>query len=309
MAILRRGAAAVPAVVPPRSRSGGVKVAKDDAPRAYFDTDPVITGYSLPANESTIHAVVTVTFPDGTDMGYASVVEDDPEDRFDIQTDTQGNTIVVEVYGRKATEADGNGEPDVDAKLHAQIGGNKIGETNVVIVIPAKIKSPAINGNVMPQNRLLYQGSSPAAWVVSGTYGLQTWWLHELNMDVLDQFGNPINPIYQGQMVYEYSTKAGKYIKINQKIQSGGYYIDPVGVGRALTDIKYVTIPDPKISSWPTDPPEQRDFNIVDFPADNKIQISGHEFELDGRIVKPSEPTPQQHAQSINIEITQAESK
>ncbi len=101
-----------------------------------------------------------------------------------------------------------------------------------MVVVPDAIGTPhdQKSGQVAGINMVASATSSPAYWGTPGKVVLWTTYLQWLTIQVLDQFGNPLDMIYGWIDVYERPKNTTGFKKINQQLEGNGTYQDPVGV-------------------------------------------------------------------------------
>ncbi|MGC8561376.1 MAG: hypothetical protein ACP5O1_11940 [Phycisphaerae bacterium] len=112
----------------------------------------------------------------------------------------------------------------------AKNGVTVLGTDMVIVEIPKAIgKHSGWTGAVAPADEPLNSTTSPAIFSVPATEEVLTATAtHNLPVQVVDQFGNPLGAEYTGQVVSE--TLNGVTGSINQSLNGSGVYSDPVGV-------------------------------------------------------------------------------
>ena len=144
------------------------------------------------------------------------------------QVNTSTGQIKFNLYGKTGTA---KSMPNGDVEMEAKDGTTVLGTAMVIIKIPAAIGTPhpTFNGAVAGTNKVLSGTTTPAWWGLgAGQVELVTWAGTIQKIKVIDQFGDTLSSIYNGQEVQE--NGSGSFLPINQKIENG-YYSDPVGLG------------------------------------------------------------------------------
>lgn len=215
----------------------------------------VITGYTIPLNESTITSETVTLHVDPPDrVDHVVLRWNDPEDRatFDldfkgtgVQTNVNGvkapggiwrdssaGTIQFRVKGKNATPKD---TPDGDTAIIAWDGSRKLAKVHVVVVIPHAIdpdpKRPEVfEGVVSGKNRAAGPTTSPGYYAgdfADGVLAYVTFYGVEVPIQVVDQFSQPAT-LYAGKATIE-EKMGGVWLNINQPLRPDGSYIDPTG--------------------------------------------------------------------------------
>jgi hypothetical protein len=147
------------------------------------------------------------------------------------ENDAKG-TITFEVRGTNATPVTSlNGDSSVDAKFK----GNVVASDPVIVIVPAAIGTPhpQAKGVATPVNMALDLTTSPSySGGKKGNVFLVCEYLLWLTVPVVDQFGNPLDSMYNGVDVTELNN-----VPINQKIKDGTYQ-DPVGPGDPFEEVE-----------------------------------------------------------------------
>ena len=238
------------------------------------------TGYTIPLDESTLAKSVTatvlpkeklddVTFQmGGTHPAKAELGPVDP--------DATAGTATFDVKGK------GQSTPTTVTKIEAVCGGNVVGSVIVKVVIPKKIAQPypefgpAAPGVVdnliglplsMPQSPVWFEKTVGA--LADNKRGLATTWHTLMTIQINDQFGDPLDQVYEGTKVEErLEGPPGEmtWVNINQNITAAGSYQDPVGVFQVRLDDDgnpaYIfDAGSPIVDAWLSDP-------LPDMPLD-----------------------------------------
>jgi len=262
----------------------GVKVAKDETPRAYFDADPVRTGFTIPANASTLGALVSVTVHPATDADNVDF-QVSGEDRVDIEVidrDSQTGIIIIKVLGTSGTP---DSQPNGDTLILATMDSTTIGQADAIVVVPARIESPAAKGQVDAKKLNLSPITSPADHSVpAGFVQRVVAYLHILELQVYDQFDDNLHEVYTDIEVFEDFGNGAT--TINQKIRSGGVYSDPVGTSIQWDGPIRETLP--AAINWPTDPlPTPIPHQTLTQPGGNfNVVIGGHALQMGPRLLE-----------------------
>ena len=201
-----------------------------------FSPNPIETGADEePHQQGAIFAKVTATvvpkdlvsdisvnnfttLPQGT--GAAAIENSQP--------DYSTGQIAFDLYGTAGTAPS---MPNGDVEIDAKDGSAVLGSAMVIIEIPKAIGTPHPQVNpgvaVAPQNVDLSATSVPA-WqgVPAGEVLLGTLVEVAQTIPIVDQFGNKLSGLYNGQIVDEGFN--GSFVSINVKINNGTYQ-DHVG--------------------------------------------------------------------------------
>lgn len=245
-------------------------------PRVTFDPSPIVTGYSLPVAESTIHrdATATVTPPEcANDIQFRITGQNRLKPIAVGNRDATTGAIALEVFGNSGTpDAVPNGDTTIES-FWTPFPAFATGQTQAVVVIPDAIAKPypQADGIVQGQNILVNNTTSPAANVAAPQVIRMTAYVHWLTIAVNDQFGNRLDALYAGQPVTEFDK-----VPMNQNMQADGTYRDPVGKG--VVDEIALDPDDPLAIAWPNQAP--RPLNDSNFVKQHiPVQVAGHEVE------------------------------
>ncbi|MFH0938869.1 MAG: hypothetical protein V1899_06275, partial [Planctomycetota bacterium] len=149
-----------------------------------------------------------------------------------------------------ATEATGILEPAIKA-THSS---GSVFWQYVSVVVPSAIgrSHPQPSGPVNGVNRCADAGTSPAMpGVPAGSCRLITNYDQELQVSVVDQFGETIGDLYKGSAITEYSAM----IPINQILQPDSTYVDLVGRYEDKNYVRTMVLTTSTDAiTWPTDP-------------------------------------------------------
>jgi hypothetical protein len=155
-------------------------------------------------------------------QGQLGIVE--PE-ILNIRRDANAGTITFDVAGGiNPTPAS---KPDGILQVQAKNGATVVATANIIVVVPILIR-PVQNSPfdvaITPQNIAVGTSTSPLLdGTPAGKLGLITFYGAFTTMQVLDQFGKPLNALYAGQTIKEGGSS------INQVLRADGTYLDPVG--------------------------------------------------------------------------------
>lgn len=203
---------------------------------ARFSSDPIITGFTVPVDRSTIESgEETLTIKSeklARWVRFRIELAGQPEQRATfriISVDPDAGTVTFRVKGKLATPAS---EPKGDNFITAFVGAYEVARARVVVVIPTAIATPhpEFDGQVNGVNMALSATSRPALqpgdlnFPLPGNVAVVTAYLTPLTITVNDQFGTTLNAIYAGAQVTE---RGGEII--NQQMTAQGTYTDPVG--------------------------------------------------------------------------------
>ncbi|MDB5343362.1 MAG: hypothetical protein JWP89_1739 [Schlesneria sp.] len=178
----------------------------------------------------------------------------------EVSRDTSTGTILLDIIGELSTPFD---QPNGDVKLQAKKAGVVVGESPVIVVIPAQFDAggiPATNTTVDGQNKIANNTTSPsAANVIPPQAALITLYGVLLTIPIKDQFGKSINELYQGAAITESAaTPTGQVppkVPLNQALSAAGTYVDPSGYPVIKKVVNLDTDAD-EVSAWlNSDPP------------------------------------------------------
>lgn len=238
-----------------------------DGSKVSFDPNPIITGYTKPLAQSTLHKKVVATFSADVDVTkvtfrFKSGTNADRAELKDIavvQPIKQGeeNQIEFRVYGKIKTP---KSTPYGDTTIEAVDGnGVVLGEAQAIVVVPDEIAKPypEASGKPIAENLCLNQATSPfMPGIPSGSYIRATCFYHWLTISVNDQFGSTLDRAYEGVAVAE--SFDGTPLPMNQKITALGTYRDPVGVMKTESNVP-LSDNNPQeallIAQWPKEQP------------------------------------------------------
>jgi hypothetical protein len=205
-----------------------------------FDHDPIKTGYIFPDSAIDVATDMTVTpatFAEWIEPKAAGVLSRIKPPQV-VSFSTQTGRVEFEVGGKEATPKE---HKEGDASVVAWYVNPESGDelevsggdcsTPVVVVIPRAIKEPHpdASGPIKGENRILGPDSTPTMFDCSeNRVMLATVYIHEISVEVVDQFGDLLDPLYNGQGVREQLDKV--WHNIHQPINNG-VYTDPVGGG------------------------------------------------------------------------------
>ncbi len=188
----------------------------------------------------------------------------------------QGNGVIsFDLVG--TDKSNGPGDTYVEADYWT---GGSVKKTATVI-IPADVGKPhpTFDSVVTPANLVCNATSSPSYFPnppssPQNTF-LETAWIKNLTIQVVDQFTNPCGDLYDGSIITE---NGGTLIN---KTLSGSSYSDPVGPGKAPPG-QPTTANDPMVAQWPTMPT-----NLCGEPPVGKQFKSAPSVEVDGFTLTP----------------------
>ena len=120
-----------------------------------------------------------------------------------------------------------------------------------------------------------------------GKVGLGTIWVHIMIIPVADQYGDPLDALYQGVSVAEFL--GNNWVNINQPLTANGTYKDPVGVYSIKDPLDYIAdAGSPEEANWLAAPIPAMPLTPLD-PQNIRVSIAGHEIEpITTRQVIPS---------------------
>lgn len=246
-------------------------------PTASFNPASIVTGFTLPAAQSTIQSQdVTLTVRPAAAAANVTLAIAGTNRATIVNVRRGPGTITFNAKGTSATPAN---MPNGDTRVEARLGNRVLATANVVVVIPTAVGTPhpTFNGRVTGSNIIMDATTSPAFFGIlpAGEVKLATAYTTTLNVPVVDQFGTQLNAIYAGTAVTEQQGFA-----INQNMQANGTYRDPVG----LLQIPRANTPrerppgtaNPQLAAHtgnpaPRFPPVARNFN-----QNKLVQVGGH---------------------------------
>jgi hypothetical protein len=104
------------------------------------------------------------------------------------------------------------------------------GSTPVIVVVPTKIKPDTVTTVIGGVNLVVNDTTSPrAANVLTAKSLLVTYYGKTITKAVLDQLGNPLDPLYSGAMIEEKIPAIGFYQTLNAAMNNNGVFFDPIG--------------------------------------------------------------------------------
>lgn len=206
----------------------------------------------------------------------------------EISRDAGSGKIVIDVRGTSATPST---KPTGDTTVEAKLDGHVCGSAQAVVIVPDAICGPCPSSTssssnpssdecppgsqVEAENKVLDSTTSPAYFGALGAdqVKLATIWPVWVSVGVCDQFGDAVDGMYGGCCVEEFV--GGKWHRINQAIDSGGKYLDPVGPFRQPSTA-IVNRVSQAATDWPTDSPLSM-LGDGCHPQDIPVRICGHE--------------------------------
>jgi len=226
-----------------------------------FSTNKVVTGLTKPLpnhlcdiEDFTISTEVIATVDpasavDKVSINIGGIKRVDAE----IDKDSLPGKIVITLTATSMTP--GN-KPDGDTQLQAKLAGKVCQEIPIIVlkpyaVVPVSTPETMVNG----KNEVADKCSSPAYSGALNPNQVYLWTVYGViqNIQVNDQFGQPLNAIYDGAPVFE---NINGWKPINQTL-SGGHYSDPVGgeptPGPAPAK---VLRSDERVEAWPNASPK-----------------------------------------------------
>lgn len=241
----------------------------------------IVTGYTIPVSDSTIGPTITVEV-EPPDMASLIDYEFDGEERAEIvdwSYDIGTGQISFKVKGCSTTPPD---EEDGDTMLNLTYEGEVITFAPVIVVVPTTIGSPhpQPNSDVTPQNLVMDPSSTPPKSDLGpDQVYLCTAWMQELTIPVVDQFGDSLSDLYDGQPVEE--NRGSGWNPINQNV-SGGSYTDFVGLLWSRLGQSVFTVtdpPDPIVTNWPSATPPNSPNIPSTLTEEVGVKIGGHELD------------------------------
>jgi hypothetical protein len=233
-----------------------------------FDQNSIRTGYRYPSQSINIDTGMVVTPPE---LAAAVIPKRGGDVPSRIKEPTvqsvnpETGRVVFQVGGEKATDAKRpDGDTEIVIKYKDQTDTLDVlgidSAPRVIVIVPEAIKTPHpdASGFVTGMNMALDSESTPVFFKIEPGYAaLATVYLHQMQIEVVDQFGELLDPIYDGSLVREKIDN--EWYSIEQKLMNGTY-TDPVGGGTFIMDSI-----DPKkpelfkaglqvVKDWPTQP-------------------------------------------------------
>jgi hypothetical protein len=154
----------------------------------------------------------------------------------DKTVDENAGTIKFKVTGIKDQE---NTTSEPDTWIRAMLGESVCAEVPVIVVVPKAIQTPhpevpdGEGSEVTGENKGLNPCTSPAFIDPrinnDSKVALVTIYGHDLQITIVDQFGDPLDELYEGAEVSEKTKASGGFFYINQQLDANGTYTDPVG--------------------------------------------------------------------------------
>jgi glycosyltransferase involved in cell wall biosynthesis len=262
-------------------------------PTVIFEPDPVKTGFTRgkrpngtdrPVLSKTVTA--TITPPGCTDDVTFEMrgVDDDLATLGDVNRAC--GSAWFECYGK------GQSTNTSVTKIAAVYDGNVIAEVEVKVVVPDDISHSNADIAAKPpeivENKVGSSETSPVWYIPGDTLGenergLATIWMHLMDVQLDDQFGDKLDEVYDGVSVDE-RLGTGPWFDINQDI-SGGSYDDPVGAfwlrGQTVLNqlpanrgLYILTLPSTVVDNWPNaaKPP----MPLSSFTPNISARVGGH---------------------------------
>jgi len=245
----------------------------------------VVTGYSVPANKSTLAKKITVSVNPAKDaVNVKFTVTGQNRVRINVlrnKKDLAKGLLTVEILGRSATPAN---KPNGDTVLQAKLGA-KAFTLNVVVAVP-KHHSHVVAGKSEHVNDLYLDPYG------DGKNYLGTYHFRRVAISVSDQFNKALDSVYDRTRLEERFDNIAGDPKAFPKVAIGkwavmtavpvamtnGKFDDPVG-----TTSLDRTNPDPtkpEIRKWLKGPPPQVDITTTrKGSADMKLRIAGHQLD------------------------------
>lgn len=245
-----------------------------------FSPNPIVTGYTNPAGESTLKKTVVVTVTPKTDVDDVTFrVKGGTQNRIkDIvvgQPDTETGKVTLSILGNTTTPAN---KPYGDTTIEVVKGEVVVGEVQVIVVIPDRIgrPHPEPDGVVQAENVAWDETTSPPAGAPAGKVFLVTYYPQWLVVPVWDQFGNTLGPIYGDASVPVEEQFGGAWHHINQEMRTDGTYLDALSAVFPKPGGYEVDKGSPAHVAWPTDPKVPL---VVGSSSTNlPVRVGGHEL-------------------------------
>ena len=196
----------------------------------------------------------------------------------DIKLLPESGEITFKLTGKSATPKD---KPDGDTSIQAIINGQICDEAKVIVIIPAAVgpNHQGKSGAVPAVNLAAGKNTSPTDFFPSlGQFQclLITYYAQWITVPVIDQFGQPLDTMYQDFGVSEF-VHGGAWIKINQYMAADGTYQDPVFSYTPKAPGKNVYLcSSNEAKAWPSDPLKMPIDPINDRIQNIGVIVAGH---------------------------------
>ncbi|HVS38569.1 MAG TPA: putative Ig domain-containing protein, partial [Gemmataceae bacterium] len=253
-----------------------------------FSPSPVYAGYLKDKDNNPLPLpnapTVTATVSDPTKVGNIQLKPGgQTPDRISLgqaKIDKDKGTITVPVNGQSATPATPGQPPKADTTIVANDPANS--SVNVFVVVPRGIKStdhPQPSGTLAGENLVLDATTSPAFFGLAPNHKLlATFYGFRLSVQVVDQFGNNLNAVYQGVNVSEAGMINDKteIFPINQQMNGNGQYTDRTGFILKYQDVDFSTqAGQAQADAWPKNPEKKILTKDEKEPASPEVYVGG----------------------------------
>lgn len=260
-----------------------------------FSPTSLRTGYTLPLDTCTIRTPVTATVTPSEAIGdivlkpILSVGGANRASIIGIATNPDIGTIDFNVRGNSRTPPS---EPNGDSYIEARYRGALVGRVPVIVIVPWSLQTQSTPGfvNVTGQNQGANRTTSPAytPQLPPGIFHLWTYYVVWQTITVRDQFGAPLDAMYQGSPVSELRGT----LTINQNITAQGTYSDPVGVTADRPQPPPNDVPAADVPAWLAAP--RRPIPVGSHVQNVEVQVGGHPMHpgVRGRVVTSADNPP-----------------
>ncbi len=275
-----------------------------------FAPDPIRVGYGLRGGRRislrpTRYATATVVpAASAADITFRLAGAGAERVRLGNPRDLPPGTLRFAVTGLEATPAD---QESGDTTIEAVLNGKVCGQMQAIVVIPTSIQRPfdeedgppTLTGNLLAHRRTrpAFPDLRPNEVARITLYG------HNLTITVVDQFGDPLDELYEREMVRESLSnpdeETATWFNINQFLDAEGRYTDPVGgYGRMWPNLDRIHPLHKHLrDAWKAGPPPSAPFPVGNFGQDIRVQVAGHELTpipaISGRRVSLTTPPNQ----------------
>ena len=150
-----------------------------------FDTDPLVVGFTkLPLPPLKADLWATVMPKEATDAITFSIDNPARATISVVSRDIASGRVLIEVTGLTATPAS---EPGGDAEVQAKLDGDVVASAAVIVVVPTTQSHSVGTATITNSAQVM----TTSTWIQSEVGAIVTF-------TVLDQFGQPLNSVYDG---------------------------------------------------------------------------------------------------------------
>jgi hypothetical protein len=163
--------------------------------------------------------------------------------------------------------------PQGDETLVVTLGKTTLLEAPILVIVPAAIATPhpqLARTLISLRNVVATPDTSPAYAPPSGKVGLFTDAVTVMTIHVNDQFGGPLDSLYNGAPVFSNGAS------LNSPLTNQGTYAEPVGFASLLEN---ADIGSAEIEPWPTFPGHA--------PVPSNSQVENYQIKIAGVILSP----------------------